>query len=148
MMEIDRDAPAVASSEIEIATGPEVAWDVLADFDGWPDWNSEVKSVSRSGPPAEGTEFIWKSSGATITSTVQRADRPGLLAWTGRALGARVIHVWRFEARDGGSYVRTEESLDGWLVRLFRGRVQKVLQTGLDDSLRQLKAEAERRARN
>lgn len=146
-MEIDREAPAVASSEIEVATGPDVVWDVMADFERWPDWNPEVKSVSVSGPPAEGTTFKWKSSGATLSSTVERAARPELLAWTGRASGMRAIHVWHFEARGDKSYVRTEESLDGWLVRLFRRRVQKVLQTGLDDSVRQLKAEAERRAR-
>ena len=146
-MEIDRDAPAVGSSEIEIAAGPDVVWDVLADVERWPDWNSDVKSVSVSEPLAPGVEFTWKSGPATITSTVQSADRPEMLTWTGRATGTRAIHTWRFEDQGGTTSVRTEESMDGWLVRLMRGRVQKVLQAGLDDSVANLKAEAERRAR-
>ena len=115
-MEIDRDAPAVGSSEIEIAAPPEVVWDVLADFGRWPDWNSEVKSMSVSEPAAPGAEFKWKSGPATITSTVQSADRPELLTWTGSATGTQAIHTWHFEGQGGTTHVRTEESMDGWLV--------------------------------
>jgi len=41
--------------------------------------------------------------------------------------------------------VRTEESFDGLVARLVRGPAQKALDNGLEDWLRYLKAEAERR---
>ena len=146
IMEVNREAPAVARSEIEVAARPETVWDVVADFERWPNWNPDVKSVSVSGPFAEGTKFKWKSGGATITSTLQHVDRPALLGWTGKAIGIHAVHVWHFERRDGKTRIRTEESWDGWLVRLLRGRMQKMLQAGLDRGMPHLKAEAERRS--
>jgi hypothetical protein len=54
--------------------------------------------------------------------------------------------VWRFEPRDGGTPARTEESFEGLLPRLLRGRMQRMLQQSLDSGLAYLRAEAERRA--
>jgi hypothetical protein len=42
--------------------------------------------------------------------------------------------------------VRTEESWQGILVRILRGRMQKNLEGVLEDGLKRLGAEAERRA--
>ena len=55
-------------------------------------------------------------------------------------------HVYRLDARDGGTHVHTEESFDGWLARLLRGQMRKTLQSALDNGLRHLKAETERDA--
>ena len=144
-MEIDRGAPAIASSEIEVAAPPEVVWDTLADFERWPRWNSDVKSLSIDGPVAEGTRFEWRTGPLSITSTLARVERPSLVAWTGRAFGIDAVHVWRFEPREGGTTVRTEESWAGPLPRILRGVARRALQKGLDDGMPQLKAEAERR---
>ena len=146
-MEINRSAPAVASSEIEVAAPPEVVWDVIADFPAWPDWNPDVKSISIDGPVAPGTQFRWKAGPTTITSTLREVERPGAIAWSGKALGLAAVHAWRLEPRDGATLLRTEESWDGLLPRLLRGRMQRTLQDSLDTGLPHLKAEAERRAR-
>ena len=45
-MDINQAAPVVASGTIEIAAGPEVVWDLLADIERWPEWNADVKSTS------------------------------------------------------------------------------------------------------
>ena len=50
-----------------------------------------------------------------------------------------------FEPRDGGTLVTSEESYDGVVARLLRGRLQKVLDGALESGLQHLKAEAERR---
>ena len=42
--------------------------------------------------------------------------------------------------------VSSEESWEGLLVRIFRGRMQKTLEESIDSGLGHLKAEAERRA--
>ncbi|VVB69445.1 Polyketide cyclase / dehydrase and lipid transport [uncultured archaeon] len=139
-------APVIASGEIEIVADPEVVWKVMAAIDRWPDWNPDVKSASLNGELAAGSEFRWKAGPGTITSKIQQVERPRALAWTGRSLGIDAFHVWRLEPRDGKTVVRTEESWDGLLVRIFRGPMQKMLQRAIDAGLLHLKAEAERRA--
>lgn len=74
---------------------------------------------------AEGSEFRWKAGPATITSTLRRVERPRLLAWTGKTFGVSAIHVYRLEPRDGHTSVRTEESWEGLLARIFGGLMQK-----------------------
>ena len=82
----------------------------------------------------------------TITSTLRSVERPTELAWTGKTMGISAVHVWRFETRSGKTLVRTEESWEGALVRLLRGRMGKMLQEDVDASMPLLRAEAERRA--
>ena len=136
---------AVSSTrEIDIAAPAEVVWEVLTDFDGWPQWNPEVKSMSWDGPLAPGAMFRWKAGPGTIVSTVEEVDRPRYIRWRGRTLRISAIHVWRFEERDGGTHVETEESFSGFLVRLLRGTLQKQLDRALEEGLGHLKREAER----
>ena len=142
--EIDRQAPVVGASELEIPAAPEAVWKVLTDFERWPSWNPDVKSMSMQGPLAVGSEFEWRAGPGTITSTIQRVEPPRLIAWTGRTLGIRAIHFWWLEPRDAGTFVRTEESYDGLVARVLRRPLQKTLDRALEDGLRHLKAEVER----
>jgi uncharacterized protein YndB with AHSA1/START domain len=143
---INERAPVVGRSEIEIAAAAEAVWEVLTSFERWPSWLRDVKSMSVEGPIAAGTVFRWKAGPGTITSTIQRVERPRLIAWTGRTFGIKAIHFWHFEARDAGTFVRTEESYEGLVAHLLRGSLQKTLDRALDDGLYDLKAEVERRA--
>ena len=145
-MDIDRNAPVIAESKIDIAAEPEVVWDALADFERWPAWNPEVKAMSIDGRVAEGTTFRWKAGPGTITSTLRSVDRPNEIGWTGKWLGIDAVHVWHLEGADGQTHLRTVESWAGWLSRLLRRPVRKQLQKSLDAGLPHLKAEAERRA--
>ena len=110
---VNERAPVVGSSEIEIASPPQAVWDVLTAFERWPSWNPDVKSMSVRGGVAVGSQFRWKSGPGTITSTIRRVEPPRLIAWTGRTLGIKAIHVWTLEPRDDNTFVRTEESLEG-----------------------------------
>jgi len=142
---INESAPVVSRSEIEIAAAPEAVWEVVTAFERWPSWLRDVKSMSIEGPVAPGTVFRWRAGPGTITSTIQRVERPRLIGWTGRTLGIDALHFWHFEARDGGTFVRTEESYEGLVARLLRRPLQKTLDRALDDGLNDLKAEVERR---
>ena len=144
--EINQHAPVVGSSESEIATAPEIAWDVLTAIGRWPSWNPAVTSVSFEGDIAPGSAFRWKAGPGTITSTIQVVEPLRRIAWTGTSFGVKAIHVHTFEPRDGGTFVTSEESYDGVVARLFHGRLQKVLDGALESGLQHLKAEAERRA--
>jgi hypothetical protein len=143
--EINRSAPVVGSSEIEIAAAPEVAWNVLTAIGRWPSWNPAVTSVSIEGEIGPGSVFSWKAGPGTITSTVQDVEPLRRIAWTGSSFGIKAIHVHTFEPRDGGTVVRTEESYNGLVAQLLRRRLQKVLDSALEGELQHLKAEAERR---
>jgi uncharacterized protein YndB with AHSA1/START domain len=145
-LDVDRTAPVVAASEIDIDASPEVVWDVLTTFERWPSWNPDVKTMAFGGPVAEGTTFTWKAGPGTITSTIGHVEPPHAIAWTGRTLGIDAVHVWRLEPQLDGTHVHCEESFAGMLPRLLRGPMRTMLQKGLDNGLRYLKAEAERGA--
>jgi uncharacterized protein YndB with AHSA1/START domain len=142
-VEVDKAAPVTAASDVEIAATPEAVWEVLTDFEGWPAWNPDVKSMSFGGKVAEGSEFRWKAGPGTITSTIRRVERPRLIGWTGKTLGINAVHVYRLEPRDGRTLVRTEESYDGLIARLARGPMRKMLKKSLDAGLQELKARVE-----
>jgi hypothetical protein len=146
MNRIDVGAPVVGAAEIQISAEPQLVWDVLTAFERWPTWNPDIESISMYGDVAAGSEFRWKAGPGKITSTIQEVDPPRLITWTGRTFGIRAIHVWWLEPCDGVTTVLTEESYQGLVARLFRRSLQKTLDRALDNGLRYLKAEAERRA--
>jgi uncharacterized protein YndB with AHSA1/START domain len=139
-------APVRSRREIDIAAPAEVVWEVLTDFDRWPQWNPEVKSMSWDGPLAPGSAFRWKAGPGTIVSTLEEIDRPRYVRWRGRTMSIAAIHEWRLEERDGGTHVETEETFSGALARLLRRSLQKQLDSALEEGLEHLKREAERRA--
>jgi uncharacterized protein YndB with AHSA1/START domain len=145
-VEVNQEAPAIATGDIEIQAEPEVVWDVLADINGWPSWNPEVKSAELMGGLREQSVFRWKARPGTITSTLERVDRPREIGWRGKSMGFNAVHVFKLEPHAGGTKVHTEESIDGFFARLFKGSTRKTLQKGLDGSLANLKTEAERRS--
>ena len=148
LQEINARAPVVAATEIEVAAAPEAAWAVLTAIERWPSWNPAVESVAFEGALEEGAEFRWKAGPGTIRSTIRDVDAPWRIAWTGRSLGISAIHVHTFERSNGGTLVRTEESYDGLVARLFHERLQRMLDDALEGELRHLKAEAERQDRS
>jgi hypothetical protein len=146
-MDVNDQAPVLGRSEIEITASPDVAWDVLTAIHRWPQWNPQIKTVSIKGGIHEGSRFQWKAGPGTIKSTIQDLEPLRRIAWTGRTFGIQAIHVYTFEPQGDGTVVRTEESYDGLIARLFRRPLQKTLDSALQSGLRHLKTEAERRAR-
>jgi hypothetical protein len=142
---INREAPVIGRSELEISAPPEHVWAVLTDFDHWPTWNADVKTMHFDGFVAPGSKFRWKAGPGTIASVIARVEPPSLIGWTGKTLGIKAIHFWMLEAQNGRTLVRTEESYDGLGARVFRGSMQKTLDGALERGLRYLKVEVERR---
>ena len=143
-MDINRGAPVVAESEIEIDADPQTVWDVVVDVERWPQWNNEVKSVVLKGGVQEGSVFRWKTSSGPIVSTFREVAPPHVVAWTGRAMSIKAIHRWSLERTNGKTTVKTAESFDGALSRIFRRPLRKTLKKSLDQGLEALKAEVER----
>lgn len=143
-MEIDRSAPATAEGEIDIPAPPQVVWDVMSDIESWPSWNPDIKVARLEGPLAPGTVFRWKAT-TSLVSRLEVVDPPHEIAWTGTTMGIRAVHVYRFEADDGGTLARSWESWDGLIPNMLKGYSRRTLREGIGKSLRLLKQEVERR---
>lgn len=144
-MDIDRDAPATAEGEIQIAAPPETVWAVISDLSSWPEWNPDVTSMTMEGLLAPGSSFRWRAGSARLVSTLQAVEPPREIGWTGRTMGIHAVHVVRFEPRDGGTRASSAESFRGLVPSVLRKYSRTVLQRGIDRILTSLKAEAERR---
>jgi uncharacterized protein YndB with AHSA1/START domain len=145
-MEINRDAPATAEGELQIDADPPTVFAVLSAIDQWPSWNPDVRSIQLQGRVQPGTTFRWKARPSWITSTLQVVDPPRELAWTGRTMGIRAVHVFRLQPSQDGTLARSEESWEGLPARLLKGYGRRTLEQGIGSVLAYLKAEAERRA--
>jgi hypothetical protein len=142
-MQINLKAPATAQHEIMIQAPVEAIWQILADIDRWNSWYPAVSQAKLEGALAPGSIFRWKSGGTAIVSTLQEVKPYCRISWTGKAVGTQAIHVWILEPNEGGVLVKTEESFEGWLVRLLKGMMQRMLDTSLQAWLEHLKQKAE-----
>jgi hypothetical protein len=70
------------------------------------------------------------------------------IGWTGRALGTQAKHIWAFQPQEEGTLVTTEESMDGWFVRVLKIVMPTFLDDSLDVWLQSLKQQAEARSTN
>jgi uncharacterized protein YndB with AHSA1/START domain len=145
-MEINRNAPATARGELQIAADPQTVFAVLSAIDQWPSWNPDIKSVELQGPVRPGTVFRWKSGPSSLTSALQVVDPPNEIAWTGTTMGIKAVHVFRFQANDSGTLARSEESWEGLIASLLKGYSRRSLDKAIRSVLSHLKVEAERRA--
>ncbi len=135
----------MGAGEIQIAAPPATVWAVLSDIDGWPRWNAEVRSAHLEGPVAVGSTFRWKSGPASLTSTLRAVEPPAEIGWTGTTMTIKAVHVFHLEPRDGGTFVRSEESWEGFIASLLKGYSRKNIGSAITSMLTALKKEAESR---
>ncbi len=143
-MEINGNAVLKTSKEIEIRAPVEKVWDIHTNIDAWHEWQPEISEARLASSLEPGATFVWKSGGFKLTSTIVEISENKFLGWNGRGLGASAIHIWEFKKMENGNtLVRTEESMDGWLVRLLKGMMDKKLNESLGIWLKSLKQAAE-----
>lgn len=142
-MEINAKAPVIARHQITINASSETIWQILSDINHWHDWNPNISESKLEGSFVPYSIFRWKSGGTAILSTLQEVEPQRRISWTGKVIGTQAIHIWILEPHENGVRVRTEESFEGWLVRLSRGTMQKMLDTSLQTWLALLKKKAE-----
>ncbi len=135
-----------ARNEITIAAPPERVWRWLIRAANWPAWysnSSNVRFQNAPGPDlALGTNFIWKTFGATVNSTVLVFDPPHELGWDGKGL-LPVYHGWLLEPSDNGCRVVTEECQNGVLGAIGSWYLRPMLLKGHQVWLESLKKLAE-----
>jgi uncharacterized protein YndB with AHSA1/START domain len=133
---IRTDAPITATAEQVIDASHSRVWEVLTDFERWPEWMEGVSDLDIDGDPVPKTTFIWKTSGMRITSQLHLVEPEKRISWTGKMLGTRAIHVWHFESLGRNkTLVTTSESMEGWFIRLFFSseKLKETLKNGLKE---------------
>ena len=115
-----QDASVKASVEITIHAPAEKVWRVLTDVNHWPKWQPDISAAEIHGPLEAGATFSWTTGGTRIESRIALVKPYEQFAWTGKAYTAHAIHVWKLQQRpDGQTSVQTDESMDGFLLRVF-----------------------------
>jgi hypothetical protein len=144
-MDINRQAPLVTRKELLIQAQPHTVWNIHTGINAWSRWHPGIALSKLEGSLRVGSVFQWKTGGLTITSTVQVVEPDERIGWTGRALGTQAEHIWIFRPHHDGTLVTTEESMDGWFVRILKIVMPTFLDTSLDLWLQSLKKQAEGR---
>jgi len=141
---IHADAPVITKKSIVINVPIEKVWKIFCDVDNWNVWQKEIVSPKINGEFIAGTNFKWKSNGLNITSTLQTVEANKIVGWTGPAFGSFAIHTWYFTEQNGKTTVQVEESMEGWLVKLFKSKFQTGLDTSIEHWQNYLKIESEK----
>jgi len=145
-VEANERAPVVGHADVFINAPITTVWRILSDIEHWPDWNKSVSRMNLDGPVRVGTSFRWVGGSSRIASCVEEVEPPHRIAWSGRTMGIRAIHVYELDEDKRLTRVHTVESFEGWPARLMRGRLQKMLDEDLKAGLAALRAAAEREA--
>ncbi len=143
MRSINHRAPVTCASSIVINASPERVWAMLTDINGWASWQNDIKNPTLIDGLVPGGTFVWTTGGVKIRSTLHTVEPNRALGWTGKAPGTFAIHNWILAAKDGGTLVSVEESMEGFLVRLFKNPFRRNLEKGMDTWLRLLKQACE-----
>ena len=142
-MNIDENAPAVAHDSILIDAPIEKVWAIETDINHWAEWQPDVSSAKLDGDLRSGNVFRWKAAGLSITSTLRVVKPYEQIGWTGDSLGMKAVHIWHFVPEEGGTRVKVDESLSGWLTRLMCLFDRQFLQKSMAKSLLTLKEHVE-----
>lgn len=133
----------VAKASIQINAPREKVWNVLTDFDRWPEWQKSVSAASLDEKLAIGSSFRWKGGGMNIVSTFTDVKAPRTIVWKGKAFGMQARHRWELTPNENGTVVSSEDVLSGWFVSFIKFFKPTFFQTALDSTLQELKEELE-----
>jgi hypothetical protein len=136
-------------TEIEVAAAPERVWQVVSDFDAYPEWNPFIRSIE--GDAEVGSQLSVRieppgARGMTFKPTVRAVEPTRELRWLGRLLLPGLFdgeHRLAIEPLDGGrSRFVQSERFNGLLVGLF-GKTLAATERGFHDMNAALKRRAE-----
>jgi hypothetical protein len=136
-------------TKIDIKASPEEVWNVLMDFDAYPEWNPFVVSIDGSGIEGEKLVAELQLEGKKpmkISPTVQENDAPYRFSWLG-SMGSAVVfaghHQFELEAIDEGTRFHHYEEFSGALAPIVLRMVQKPTTRGFDKMNRALRSRVE-----
>lgn len=138
----------VIDTWIEIAAPPSRVWEVLTDFQSYPEWNPFITSISGSARAGEKLSVRIQpagKSGMSFKPTVLVADPQRELRWKGKVLVNGLFdgeHHFRLEPMEHGTRFHQGERFTGLLVPLLSGTFHATEQ-GFEAMNERLKRRAE-----
>ena len=142
-MEINKNAPVKANKEIHINAPMEKVISILSNINNLINWQSSITKSELLGTIAEGIKFKWKSEGLSYNSTIHTCKKDAF-GWTGTTFGAYAIHNWYFTEKNGQTFVKVEESLEGLMIKIIKKSMQIKLEKIVEQNLNDLKKESEK----
>ena len=140
---IDADAPVRAHHEIDINAPLDTVWQLHADVNAWPTWQTGITAAHLDGTFQPGASFEWTSYGFTVVSTIYAVAERARVLWGGTSGGITGVHQWVFTETSTGVRVTTEESFAGEPVKADVTGMQSALDSSLTAWLAHLKQAAE-----
>lgn len=132
------------SKSILINSTTKKVWSVLTDINNWDKWQPEISKSHLKGPLNEQAKFVWKTGGVKIHSALHTVKPYDAFGWTGNTFGMYAIHNWTLADQNGATLVTVNESMEGFLTKLFKKSFNKNLETGMQHWLEALKKECEK----
>ena len=120
-----------AVNELQIAAPRDRVFAWLRRPDLWPSYYGNSRFVKHhEGPWPEvelGSRFRWFTFGVMVQSEIVEFEPAERLAWSAKELGATGHHGWVLTERDGGTFVRTEETQRGWGMALAKPVMSRLM---------------------
>ena len=140
-------APVRNKHTIRIEAPAERVWQVLSQINQWTTWQPDLAYAHLPGPVQNGTRFDWSASGYHAIHSTLHTVEPGVaFGWSASAFGSFAVHNWQFTSYEGYTEVTSEETMEGWLVRLLQPLMQPTLDQANARWLAYLKVAAEQRS--
>ena len=138
------------NTEIEINASAERVWQMLTDFEAYPQWNPFIRSIEGKPEPNSKLKIFIQASGAggmKFSPTVLTAEPPKELRWLGSLLIRGVFdgeHILTIEplAENRIKFVQREK-FSGLLVPLFWSSLDTDTRRGFNEMNAALKERAE-----
>ena len=143
MKSINNNAPVKCSKQITINASAEKIWEVITNINNWANWQTDISQSKLHGELITGSTFDWKTGGARIHSTLHTVEPYRHFGWTGKTFGMFAIHNWTLIENHGKTVVIVDESMDGFLAKLFKSSFNKNLEKGMWHWLELLKKTCE-----
>ncbi len=132
-------------TSIEINVGKKRVWDILTDFDAYPEWNPFIKSIK--GTPKVGGKIKIKLPDMAFTPTIKMFEKEAELKWLGhlwfKGLFDGEHHFQLVENNDGTTTFHHSETFTGILVGLFAKSLDTKTKDGFERMNQKLKQRAE-----
>lgn len=140
----------VLSTEIEIAAGRERVWEILADFDRYPEWNPFVRKIE--GEKVVGGRLTvhikpGDGKGITLKPEIVRFEKHEAFVWNGKLLIGGLFdgkHEFRLEPidKDTTRFIHREE-FTGILVPILWRMLEEDTRKGFIEMNKALRTAAE-----
>lgn len=119
-------------TEIEINASPEKVWQVLMEFDQYPDWNPFIRSISGVAAPSNTLDVFIQppgSSGMRLKPVVLKHEPLSEFRWKGKLFISGIFdgeHYFKLEKiSEGVTLFQHGEKFSGILVPFMGGILEK-----------------------